>query len=79
MHKEEIKGDNITKPYKNDWFWWNYKRKDKRTSPNLVTNSWSSIKKLIIWDSIPAKNAFFNLITYRLDIDKSYLYSKDPY
>ena len=29
--KEEIKCNNIIKPWKNDWLWWCYKRKHKRT------------------------------------------------
>ena len=28
--KEEIKCNNIIKPWKNDWLWWCYKRKHKR-------------------------------------------------
>ena len=29
--KKEIKCNNIIKKYKNDWLWWCYKRKHKRT------------------------------------------------
>ena len=29
--KEEIKSNKIIKQYKNDWLWWCYKRKYKRT------------------------------------------------
>ena len=40
----------------------------------MATNSWSSIRILIVLKP----NSFFNLINQQADIDKIYFYAKDP-
>ena len=46
----------------------------------MVTNSWSSIRILIITNSGSGKtNSLFNLINQQPDTDKTYFYAKDPY
>ena len=46
----------------------------------MATISWSSCTILIIGDPQSGKtNSLFNLINQQPDIDKTYLYAKDPY
>ena len=46
----------------------------------MAANSWSFLKILIIRDSGSGKiNPFFNPISHQPDIEKIYLYAKDPY
>ena len=46
----------------------------------MATNPWSPIKILIIRGSGSVKtNLFFSLVSDQPDIDKIYLYAKDPY
>ena len=78
--KEEIKYNSIIKWYKNDYLRWCYKRKYKRTSFKLATNSWYSIQNINNWRLwIWKTNSLFDIISQQPDIDKIYLYAKDPY
>ena len=46
----------------------------------MATNFWSSIQILVIGGSESGEiNSLFNLINHQPDIDKIYLYAKDPY
>ena len=46
----------------------------------MATNSWSTIQNNKIGGSGSGKtNSLFNLINDKPDIDKLYLYAKDPY
>ena len=46
----------------------------------MAINSWPSIQNINNWGSGSGKtNSLFNLINHEPDIDKVYLYAKDPY
>ena len=46
----------------------------------MARNSWTSIRILIVGGSGSGKtNALLNVINDKPDIDKIYLYAKDPY
>ena len=46
----------------------------------MARNSWSSIQNINTGDSGSGKtNSLFNLINQQADIDKIYLYAKDPW
>ena len=56
------------------------KQKNILAKNKLATNSWLSIQGINNWGvCIWKTNTLFNLIIYQLDIDKFYLYAKNPY
>ena len=78
--KEEIKCNNVIKQYKNDSFWWCYKRKHKKQNPNWSRILGHPYRILIFGDSGSEKmNYLSNLINHQADIDKIYLHAKNPY
>ena len=73
--KEEIQCNNIIKWYKNNYLWWCYKRKHKRTN-------WLEIAhppyRISIIGGFGKIISLFNLISYQPYIDKIHLYAKNP-
>ena len=77
--KYEIKCNNIIKQYKK-WFNDVTKKNVKKYNPNWPPISNHSYRILIIGGLQSRKtNLLFNLINQQPDIDKIYLYAKDPY
>ena len=50
----------------------------KEHTPNCL-HFWSSIQNISNWSDWIWKKLLFNLRNYQQDIDKTYLYAKDPY
>ena len=78
--KEEIKCDNIIKQYKNVYLGLYYKRRHKRIYFKLAGSPEHPYRILIVRGSGSAEtNALLILLNNEPDINKIYLYARDPY
>ena len=67
---------------KDDQLWWFYRKKYRNTQSELATHSWSSIQGINnqrLRSGSRKTIAVRNLINHQPDIDKIYLYAKDPH
>ena len=67
---------------KDDQLWWFYRKKYRNTQSELATHSWSSIQGINnqrLRSRSRKTIAVRNLINHQPDIDKIYLYAKDPH
>ena len=77
--KGNAKRDNLINQYKNVQLWLYYKRRRKKHNPNCPEVLNHPYRILIIGGSGSRKtNVLLNLINNEPDIDKIYLYAKDP-
>ena len=78
--KEEIKYNNIIKLYKKWWTLTMLQKNIKEHDPNWPQIPDHPYRMLIIGGSGSGKtNSLFGLINQQPDINKIYLYAKDPY
>ena len=79
--KDELGWKVMTEPYvKMINFHDLKKRKHQITWPKLAANFWSAMQSINNWAFESGKaNLLFNLISHHHDIDKIYLYAKNPY